>query len=470
MPGQRPNIILFTSDQQRGDHLSIAGHPHVLTPNVDSFVNNGAYFPNAYTEVPSTTAVHRIMNCGKGNWDCGLVGYSHADWDEDTFLAGVLADNGYHCMSIATRNFGVRRKLFGYHTVITTAGFDVRDCDYLEWLVRELGPHAHHHASGCDANGWLARPWHLPEYCHPTNWTVATTIQQLEKRDPTRPFFVWCGLRAPHSPYDPPQHFWDMYINCELPEPPVGDWAARHDIPVQFPDRTTSQGRLRPEHSHRARVGYMGLCTHIDFQLGYMLERLQRQGTDIRNTLVIFTSDHGDMMGDHCLHRKTYAYEGSARVPFVIKYPGSLDLPSGTFDHVVGQQDIMPTILDAAGVPIPDGCTGKSILGAIRGKPWREFIHGEHSPAGIPGGSMHYLTDAKEKYIWYPLRGEEQLFDLTEDRQELHDLSADPAWAERLGFWRGRLIEVLRDRPEGFTDGEQLITQSEPWGPVARHN
>ncbi len=467
MPVTKPNILLFTTDQQRGDHLSIAGHPFVLTPNVDSFVNHGAYFPNAYTEVPSTTAVHRIMNCGKGNYDCGLVGYSHADWGEDTFLAGVLADHGYHCLSVATRNFGVRRALFGYHSVITTAGFDLETSDYLQWLVRELGPRAHHHAHGCDANGWLARPWHLPEYCHPTNWTVDTTIEQIEKRDPTKPFFVWCGLRAPHSPYDPPQHFWDMYINRELPDPPAGDWAAKHDIPVEFPDRCTWHGRLRPEHSRRARAGYMGLCTHIDFQFGYLLGRLQRMGL-LDNTLVIFTSDHGDMMGDHHLHRKTYAYEGSARVPFLIKYPKDFYPATGVFEHVVGQQDIMPTILDAAAIEIPEGCTGRSVFDAICGKPWREFIHGEHSPGYIPEESMQYLTDAKQKYIWFPLTGQEQLFDLVNDRQELHDLSGDPAWAERLKLWRARLVEILSKRPDGLADGEKLLIQSEVWGPEAR--
>lgn len=468
MPDTRPNLILFTTDQQRGDHLSIAGHPLVKTPNVDSFINHGAYFPNAYSEVPSTTAIHRIMNCGKGNYDCGLVGYSHADFDEPILLAGVLADAGYHCISVATRNFGIQRKLFGYHVAMTSGGGDKRGpSDYQEWFAREMGPLTHPHAHGSDGNGWLGRPWHLEERLHQTNWTIETTLQQIQKRDPTRPFFVWCGLRAPHSPYDPPQFFWDMYKDSELPDPPVGDWAVEHERPEPYPVRTAWHGKLDRRLSRLERTAYMGSCTHIDYQLGYMMERLQAMGL-LADTMIIFTSDHGDMMGDHHLHRKTYAYEGSARVPFLVKYPRSLDMPTGVFEHIVGQQDIMPTLLDAAGVTIPEGVTGHSTLNAVRGAKWREFIHGEHSSCYHPSQAMQYVTDAREKYIWFPLTGKEQFFDLAKDPQELHDASADAEYAERVALWRGRLIEILSRRPDGLADGEKLIIQNEDWGPVSR--
>jgi len=125
----------------------------------------------------------------------------------------------------------------------------------------------------------------------------------------------------------------------------------------------------------------------------------------LQDTLILFTSDHGDMMGDHHLHRKTYAYEGSARIPFLIRYPGWMNTPSGTFNQVVGLQDVMPTLLEAAGVPVPSSVTGKSVFGAVRGEPWREFFHGEHSPCYSAEEAMHYLTDGKEKYIWFPTTG-----------------------------------------------------------------
>ena len=465
MADDRPNLILFTTDQHRGDHLSIAGHPVVETPNVDAFVHEGAYFPNAYSEIPSTTGARRCMHGGQASSACGLIGYAGDEWHEPNTLAAVLADAGYHCINVGWRNMHPRRKLYGFHHVVV---HDLRDGDddYWDWIRRELGPYAHERMHGSDANGWLARPWPYEERYHPTNWTVDVTIDEIQKRDPTRPFFAWCSHLRPHSPYDPPQFFWDMYANRELPPIPVGDWAEKYDVPNPGLGRTAWCGRFTPEQNQRMRAGYMGCITHIDYQLGYLMERIGRVGAS-RNTMVIFTSDHGDMMGDHHLHRKCYAFEGSARIPFLVKYPQGSDLPTGTFEHTVGLQDVMPTFLDAAGVEIPASVTGSSVFRAIRGKPWREFFHGEHSPCYCKELAMQYLTDGKEKYVWYPCTGQEQLFDLAADRQELHDLSRHAEHANRVQLWRQRLVQLLGDRGDGFSDGREFILRPEGYGPHA---
>ena len=466
MDESRPNIILFTTDQHRGDHLGIAGHPVLETPNLDAFVNEGAYFPNAHTEIPSTIPARRIMLSGQDNYHCGLIGYGGGEWHEPNTLAAVLANAGYHCINVGWRNMHPTRKLYGFHHVIP---HDLRDGadDYWDWLRAHLGPEAHERTHGCDANGWLARPWPYEERFHPTNWTVDVTIDQIAKRDPTRPFFVWCSHLRPHSPYDPPQFFWDMYINRELPRIPIGDWADRYERPQPRAHRRAWCGRLTDDQNQRMRAGYMGVITHIDYQLGYLMERLARM-SDRDNTMILFTSDHGDMMGDHHLHRKTYAYEGSARIPFLIRYPKGWDLPAGTFEQVVGLQDVMPTPLEFAGVEIPDSVTGTSVLRAMQGETWREFCHGEHSPCYSPELAMQYLTDAREKYIWFPCTGEEQFFDLTKDREELRDLSGDPTCAERVGLWRERLIKLLGERGDGFSDGEELLVRKERYGPIAQ--
>jgi arylsulfatase A-like enzyme len=408
------------------------------------------------------------------------------DWNERNTLAQVLADAGYHCINVGWRNMHPTRKLFGFHTVIC---HDLREGadDYMDWLREHLGPEACERAHGCDANGWLGRPWPYEERFHPTVWTTDVTLRQIKRRDPTRPFFVWCSHMRPHSPYDPPQFFWDMYINKKLPEIPIGDWAASgalrhgargrsHDIPQPGLDRTAWRGRLTPEQNHRMRAAYMGVCTHIDYELGRLMEDLARSENLLRDTLILFTSDHGDMMGDHHLHRKTYAYEGSARIPMLISYPAWLKMPSGKFQNVVGLQDVMPTLLEAAGVPIPASVTGKSLFDAIKGEPWREFLHGEHSPCYSPEEAMHYLTDGKEKYIWFPATGQEQFFDLVKDRQELHDLAPEarqpraeaenPNCASRVALWRQRLIELLGKRGDGFSDGKKLLIRKDRWSAV----
>lgn len=292
-------------------------------------------------------------------------------------------------------------------------------------------------------------------------------MEQITKRDPTKPFFVWSSHLRPHSPYDPPQAFWDMYIDRDLPDVPVGDWADEHPFPDRGLSTTAWQGRLTPERLQRMRAGYMGNVTHIDCQLGRLREWMAMREHDrlLDNTLIIFTSDHGDMMGDHHLLRKAQPYEGSARIPMLIRYPNGLDLPTGTFDQVVGLQDVMPTILEACGVPVPDTVTGESIFKAIRGEPWREFFHGEHSPCYSLEQGNHYLTDGREKYIWFPGAGREQLFDLASDRQELHDLARDPKHEDSLAMWRARLVELLGKRGDGFSDGRQLIVRTDHWPP-----
>ena len=468
MADDRPNILLFTTDQHRGDHLGVAGHPVVHTPNVDGFVTRGAYFPNAYSEIPSTTGARRCLHGGQGSHACGLVGYAAKEWHERNTLAQVLADAGYHCINVGWRNMHPRRKLYGFHNVICHDLHEGAD-DYRDWLREKVGPEACERGHGCDANGWLARPWHLEERLHPTVWTTDVTIDQLKKRDPTRPFFMWTSHLRPHSPYDPPQFFWDMYIDRELPEIPVGDWAAKHDIPGPGLPRTAWRGRLAPVENQRMRAGYMGCITQIDYELGRLMEWLAREKKMLDNTLIVFTSDHGDMMGDHHLHRKTYAYEGSARIPMVVRYPEGLALPSGTFEQVVGLQDVMPTILDAAGIAVPDSVTGKSMLGAVRGEDWREFFHGEHSPCYALEEAMHYLTDAREKYIWFPATGEEMLFDLVKDRNELHNLAADPKHSKRVALWQKRLVELLGKRGDGFSDGEKLLLRKDRWSAVVAH-
>jgi arylsulfatase A-like enzyme len=467
MPDDRPNVLLFTTDQHRGDHLGIAGHPVVRTPYVDSFVRQGAYFPNAYTEISSTTGARRVLLAGQASHACGLVGYSSAEWFPEHTLASVLADAGYHCINVGWRNLHPTRKLYGFHSVIPHDLGEGND-DYAEWLRRQVGPWAQERAHGAGCNDWTARPWHLDERFHPTVWTTEVTMEQIVKRDPTKPFFLWCSHLRPHSPYDPPGSFWDRYIDRDLPPVPVGDWAAKYDEEGPGLDPSAWHGRLRPDELRRMRAGYMGNVTHIDYQLGRLLEWLRR-GPDrlLRNTLVIFASDHGDLQGDHHLLRKCHAYEGSARIPLLLRYPDGLDLPTGRFEAVAGLQDVMPTVLEACGVSVPDSVTGHSLFRAIRGEPWRAFFHGEHSPCYALEQGYHYLTDGKEKYIWFPATNDEQLFDLVHDRQELHDLAGKPEHQERLERWRGRLVERLAERGDGFSDGERLIPRTEHWGPKA---
>jgi arylsulfatase len=140
--------------------------------------------------------------------------------------------------------------------------------------------------------------------------------------------------------------------------------------------------------------------------------------------------------------------------------------PEGSGQHMsdapISQQDIMPTILDAAGIDIPDSVEGRSMLPLLSSAPsdvdWRDYVHGEHSACYHEDMAMQFLTDGKEKYIWYTHTGEEQLFDLVNDPDELHNLSGRPASEDRLLFWRTRMIAELAERSEdGLCANGQLV-------------
>ena len=141
------------------------------------------------------------------------------------------------------------------------------------------------------------------------------------------------------------------------------------------------------------------MINFVDDQVARLLQHVRKLGL-LQDTFILYTSDHGEMLGDHNLFRKTFAYEGSARIPFMVNAPKWLVNESGTASaSVVGLQDVMPTLLDAAGAEIPDTVDGASLLPLMRGEDtaWRDYLHGEHLGTYRPEDAMQYLTDGKEK-------------------------------------------------------------------------
>jgi arylsulfatase A-like enzyme len=337
--------------------------------------------------------------------------------------------------------------------------------DYEDWL-RAQAPDggANWYDGGLLHNDWTAKPFHLPEPLHQTNWTVNEALDFLRKRDPACPFFLTVSFLAPHPPLQPPAHYFERYLRTGAPAPAIGDWAqppAQDGLPVD-----ANHINLGPEAYLSMRAGYYGLINHIDDQLNRMLGHYQRmQGEAFRNTVILFTSDHGEMLGDHHLFRKRLPYEASARIPFLLRAPAACGLPRGqTIDAPVCLEDIMPTLLELAEVPIPETVEGRSLLPLLRGEdvPWRDYLHLEHAP-------LHQsLTDGREKFIWFVEDGREQFFDLADDPRECRNLIDDPTRQARIAEWRERLVAELRNRPEGFTDGERLIP-GRAYGAVLPH-
>lgn len=211
------------------------------------------------------------------------------------------------------------------------------------------------------------------------------------------------------------------------------------------------------------QAGYYGLITHLDHQIGRLIRSLKDEGV-LNNTVILFTSDHGEMLGDHHMFRKSQAFQGSVSVPMILFDPGNtLHLPQGSrVSSLAELRDVMPTLLQAAGIPVPESIEGESLLNYIHEKKApREYLHGEHT-SQKDLFSTQYIVTQNEKYIWFSHSGEEMLFDLYKDPYELNNLAGQDEYNEALVRLRGYLIKELTHRKEGYSDGERLYVGKVP--------
>lgn len=444
------------TDQQRGDCLGINGHPDLQTPNLDHLAHKGARFTAAYSECPVCIPARHTLMTGMAPAATGCVGWVQTQRiaQPERTLPNLLRLAGYQTGHVG-RNMHQfpHSKRYGFEEIWDKPYNDVYSRFHQHQRFSRRGsfdewPHLMGHGLG--PNGCDAHPWHLADEFHQTNWAVNKSIQWLDGRDREAPFFLSVGFIAPHPPLCPPAFYYERYHQMELTPPAIGEWAQRpeNDGLGLAPDGPFQV--LEGERMQAAMAGYYGLINHVDNQLALLLQRLQME----EDVTILFTSDHGEMLGDHYRFRKSTPYEGATHIPFLLQ---GAEIPSHTIcDGVVGLQDVLPTFCELADVEIPDNVTGRSVLSLLRDEKWRAYLHGEHSPFAQMENGMHYLTDGLWKYIWFG-DGQEQLFDLRDDPRELHDLSPIQTHQERLKLWRRRLIEELKDRPEGFSDGEKLI-------------
>jgi sialidase-1 len=456
-----PNILFIHTEHHRGDSLGCEEHPVLLTPTMDTIAYQGARFRHFYSACPSCIAARRSMLTGQLPQTHGLVGYQDGlEWDGVPTLPGLLRDRGYQTVHIG-RSMHQHPSRKGY-------GFEWMEIgeDYMAWLSDQNPRHGIEDwfGSGVMHNDWTARPWHLDEDLHQTNWTVERALRFMERRDPSRPFFLSLGFTAAHPPFQPPAFYFERYLRTGVPDPALGDWAQPPRLDEMGSEDYVAAHRINlPPEAHRSmQAAYYGLLNHVDDQLRRLINPVKgiRHGDD---TIIILTSDHGEMLGDHYRFRKSVAYEGAARVPFLISAPESFGIGRGSvIDAVATHADLMPTLLEMLGIPIPGSVDGLSLYPHLRGElpdAWRDALHIEHAP------NHQCLTDGAEKYIWWPGDGREHLFDLKQDPHELHDLSSDAGAAAKLDTWRERLIERLRARPEGFVQEGRLVAGC-PYRPV----
>lgn len=485
---KQPNILFIMTDQFRGDCLGIAGHPDVKTPYLDTLANKGVRFDRAYSACPSCIAARAALHTGLSQKRHRRVGYEDGiPWRYPHTLAGELSKAGYYTQCVGKMHVYPTRNYLGFHNVELHDGYlhaarhgsiPYRESqfvvdDYFHWLKQEKGVDADITDNGTECNSWISRPFAHEEKYHPTNWVTDRSLDFLRRRDPDMPFFLMASYVRPHPPFDAPAWYFDLYRDKDLRPPFVGDWEETELLAQKGRIFDSATGPIDPELIRQAQIGYYACITHLDHQIGRLISALdEHELTD--NTIILFTSDHGEELCDHHLFRKSRPFEGSSHIPLIISgTPEPTGLrPHSVCHNVVELRDIMPTLLELAGAPIPGEVDGKSLLPLLSasrpdipeegcvagvGKPaeeFREYLHGEHSYGDF---SNHYIVTEKDKYSWYTESGREQYFDLEKDPHELHDLIGDPASQERISHLRNCLIRELTGRPEGFTDGKRLV-------------
>ena len=460
---RRPNILLIMTDQMRGDCMGIAGHPDVKTPNLDHLASMGVRYTNAYTACPSCIPARCALHTGLKQEHHGRVGYRDCvSWNYPVTMAGEMAKAGYYTQCVGKMHVHPLRNLMGFHHVELHDGYlhayrngnvpyaenqRVAD-DYFYWLKSRLGIHRDVTDMGIECNSFTARPWMYEEELHPTNWVTDRSIDFLRRRDRSRPFFLMASYLRPHPPFDAPECFFDLYRDKELAPPAMGDWAdsGRLQRLGRFTDADT--GSVDPELMRQARIGYYACISHLDNQIGRLVNALKDDGCH-QNTVILFTSDHGELLGDHHTSRKTRPYQGSVHIPLIIANAPGMK-PGTVCDRLAELRDILPTVTELAGGERPEGIDGMSLLH----ENGREYLHGEHS-----GGDLgnQYIVTKTDKYCWFMESGKEQYFRLDTDPMELHDAIRDPEWQDRIAYLRQILVKELDGREEGYTDGRCLI-------------
>jgi arylsulfatase A-like enzyme len=395
-----------------------------------------------------------------------MLGYGRIAQQYPRELPRMLADAGYYGVGIGKMHYHPQRNTHGFAQTILDESGRAESPDFISDYRRRfksVAPNLDPDATGIGWNDHRAKAYVLPENLHPTRWTADEAVKFLEQYDRSEPFLLKVSFARPHSPYDAPPRWWKRYEGVDLPRAVVGDWDQRHAQRGKPHVDSLWQGDLGPEAVRAARQGYYGNTSFIDEQIGRILAALEKRGW-LENTLILFTADHGDMLGDHYLWRKTYAYEPSARIPMIIRWPKNLLAArrGQVIEQPVELRDILPTFLDAAGAKYDQKWfDGRSMLQLIRGGgPWRPWIDLEHATCYAPENSWSALTDGRMKYIYYWPDGQEQLFDLKADPGETHDLAPLAKCRPLLETWRQRLIDHLAERGEQFVVNGKLAVRS----------
>ena len=441
----KPNILLITSDQHRADCLGFAGHPCIRTPHLDQLAFEGIHFVNAYADCPICIPSRTSIITGREAWRNGCTAYNHeyrVKRKRSDFLGSVITAGGYQTQLIGKTH---------WHTDASfRAGFEgVTGLDRLSELrLLRLGDWASM-PEGIGGNEFNPVLSHIPHELSSSNWIVEEGLKFLSYREKEQPFFLWMSFIDPHPPMAIHEPYYSMYDNEQIPEPIYPEWASDDEAPYElFCNRLVFNPKpMSAAENRKVRSVYYGMISNMDFQLGRLFGRLMQENL-WDDTLKIYTTDHGEKLGDFADFSKSAFYENTAQVPFIAKCPSSIDSEPGIKSTALVQlTDLLPTLCDIAGIKMPGDVTGKSLFGILSGgdNAVRNEIHGHINHS-------HMYHDGKFKYLYFAHDGSELVFDVETDRKDEHDLSSDTKLLDKMR--KGFINCLKREKHELLQDGK----------------
>jgi choline-sulfatase len=466
---RRPNVLLIMSDQHRADCLDFVTRPDggrvaVQTPHLRRLAQSGVCFTRWYSESPVCVPARAILQTGRLPHRLDMYANRDVLPEGHPTLAGCLGGAGYFCQAIGKMHFRPVRASHGFHRLWLSEEipYTLEEDEFLRFLVGAGYGHVE------EPNGIRhelyeqPQPSQLPETHHTTAWTGRQTVAFLRehvRERPGQPFFCWTSFQKPHPPYEPPVP-WHRLYRPEMAPPQV-----RH--PDEFA-WLPGEVRARVAQGHTPDVDrlatmwsyYLGAISFIDSWIGEILDELERLGLR-QETVVVYTADHGELMGDHWLLGKSRFYEQAAAVPGIVSWPAAL--PAGVVrDQLVGLADVVPTLLAAGGVdPVPAGLhpDGINLLPAARqDAPTREVLIGQ-----VGRGAQAQLMALGEdwKYVYSAPENRECLFRYRGPQPEVldHLTTGDPQARAAAAALRGALQD--RYRQDGALD---LLDERAPAG------
>jgi arylsulfatase A-like enzyme len=436
---KRPNILLITTDQQRYDTINVAGNPYIMTPNLNWLCDSGVRFTRAYSDCPVCMPARTTILNGKFGFNNAMVDNNDAADPIDPQLStpGLLTRAGYQTRMVGKAHWPKFRRNYGFE--------HIEPCDdYYRYMKRhpEKGIPLDH---GIGQNQMEPVISSVSESNSLTHWVIDRSVDFLETRDTSRPFFLWTSFTKPHPPFDCDIRYWNLYQNRTVPDPIYGDWSQRaEDVPegfMRFIRSLNSCDRFSPETLRDMVRAYYACITQIDYNLGKLFARLRELG-ELDNTWIVFTSDHGELLGDHFLAAKFLALDASAKVPFIIRAPGAGEwshLRGTCRDDLITLADLLPTFAGIGGVAtLPENIDGRDIRGMVAGNvaPREEVC--------FQASEFNGLLVDNWKYLLAETTGDELLFNLADDPLEQRNLiTSCPDAHQRM---RGRLLGKLAAR------------------------